>query len=387
MNPLNECFESISRRSFLRASAILTFAALPDFAFGAEVKNGRLLVILLRGGMDGLFAMPAVGDPGLQGLRKDLMPDGLLKLDGLFALHPALQHVHELYTGGQALLVHGVSYPYTGRSHFEGQDIMESGVLQAYSSPTGWLGRALDASSYTAVAMSLPVPLILRGKTPTESRYPTWISSPPQSVYQQLGALWANDASLAPVGAQLVATSGSLQMDTSLRMGDEADLPALAQQAAMRLRQDNGPRVAVLDHVGFDTHAKQPGQHSDKLRNVDQAIRAFHQGVGEDVWKDTLVVTVTEFGRTVAENGSFGTDHGWGTCIFVLGGALKKAGIVSDWPGLKPTNLFEGRDLKATLDARALYGGIVSATLGIDPEVARRDVIQFDATNAFDGYL
>jgi len=217
MNPLNECFESISRRSFLRASAILTFAALPDFAFGAEVKNGRLLVILLRGGMDGLFAMPAVGDPGLQGLRKDLMPDGLLKVDGLFALHPALQHVHELYTGGQALLVHGVSYPYTGRSHFEGQDIMESGVLQAYSSPTGWLGRALDASGYTAVAMSLPVPLILRGKTPTESRYPTWISSPPQSVYQQLGVLWANDASLAPVGAQLVATSGSLQMDTSLR--------------------------------------------------------------------------------------------------------------------------------------------------------------------------
>ena len=387
MSLANECGESISRRSFLKASAILTFAALPNFAFGADVKNGRLLVILLRGGMDGLFAMPAIGDPGLKGLRKDIMPDDLVKLDGLFALHPALGNIHDFYAKGQALLVHGISNPYTGRSHFEGQDIMESGALTAYGSSTGWLGRALDASGYTAVAMSLPVPLVLRGKSAPQSSYPTWISSPPASVYKTLDTLWADNRSLAPVGAQLVSSIGSMEMAASMHMGDDADLSKLGQQAAEQLRRPDGPRVAVLDHVGFDTHAHQPGQQSQKLEEVDQAIGAFHRTLGEALWQDTLVVTVTEFGRTVAENGSAGTDHGWGTSVFVVGGALKKGGIVADWPGLKSANLFEGRDLKATLDARALYGSIVSATLGIDPEIVRRDVIEFEKTSAFDGYF
>ncbi len=383
-----ECHELISRRSFLGgAAAVLTFAGLPGLSLAAEPGNGRLLVILLRGGMDGLFAVPPIGDPGLKGKRRHLIPDGARKLDGIFALHPALGTVGDLYGAGQALIVHSVSFPYTGRSHFQGQDIMESAADRPYDLKTGWLGRALDASGYTAVTMSLPVPLILRGKQAPESRYPTWISNPPTSVYKGLGRLWAADPDIATFGGQLVEEAGKPNMNGRLRMGQDANLGSLAEVAAHQLREADGPRVAVLDHVGFDTHASQPGEHSDKLRDVDQAIGRFRRTIGDDVWKKTLVVTVTEFGRTVAENGSWGTDHGWGTCAFVVGGALKKSGVLADWPGLKSRDLYEGRDLKATLDARALYASVVSSALGLDPEVVRRDVLSFDKTNAFEDYI
>ena len=382
--------KAISRRTFLQASTILTFAALPELSYGADSKSGRLLLILLRGGMDGLYAMPAIGDPSLERQRQHLIPDALLKLDGFFALHPALITIHDLYNSGQALLVHGTSNSYKGRSHFEGQDIMESGVQRAYASKSGWLGRALDISGQPAITMSLPVPLVLRGKVQADSSYPTWIRKPPSELYQQLAPLWANDADLADLAEQLIAAvknPPSMSRGGGFRPGERPSLSSLAREAGLRLRKAEGPRVAILDYVGFDTHASQPGQYSRKLNQIDDAIDQFHRVVGEKIWKDTLVVTVTEFGRTVAENGSLGTDHGWGTCVFVLGGALKKSGIVADWPGLQPANLFEGRDLKATIDSRALYGALVSASLGIDPERVRKDVIEYENTNIFDGYL
>lgn len=383
-----ECAESgLSRRSFLRATAILTFAGLPDLSFAANAGDGRLMVILLRGGMDGLFAMPPIGEPKLPSMRKDLLPSGLLKLDGFFALHPALQNVHDLFRQGQAMLVHSTSNPYVGRSHFEGQDIMESGVTHAYTSASGWLGRALGVSGYRAVAMSLPVPLILRGGGVADSRYPSWISSPPREIYDKLKPLWAADPDIAPSGAQLVSqVTQSTGMSGKVQMGDFASLGDLATDAGKRLASPDGPRVAVLDHVGFDTHAAQDGTHSDKLRDVDQAIGAFRSAIG-DAWKDTLVVTVTEFGRTAAENGSAGTDHGWATCALVLGGRLRKSGIVADWPGLKPANLYEGRDLKATIDSRSLYAAIVSTSLGIDPGLVQKSVLEYPKDDRFSSYL
>jgi uncharacterized protein (DUF1501 family) len=385
----NDCEGSISvtRRGFLRASAILTFAALPELATGQEATETRLLVILLRGGMDGLFAVPPVGDKTLWSLRKHLKPEGLGKLDGFFALHPALKNVANLYKNKQALLVHGTSNPYTGRSHFEGQDVMESGVMEPYASASGWLGRALEVSGQSAaLALSLPVPLILRGKQYSDNYFPTWISSVSRPAYRKLVPLWAEDPDLAEVSKKFTAELSFATVNTERVPGEDNSLADLARNAADRLLMKNGPRVAVLDHVGFDTHASQPGTHSDRLREVDEAIGLFQRTMGA-VWKDTLVVTVTEFGRTAAENGSWGTDHGWGTSIFVLGGKLKKGGIVADWPGLKRNSLFEGRDLKATIDARSLYGRVVSTALNIDPERVRREVIDFDPSDRFDGYL
>jgi uncharacterized protein (DUF1501 family) len=389
MKRIDDCEGSLSftRRQFLGAGAALTFAAWPGFAAGDTPTKTRLLVILLRGGMDGLFAMPPVGDDELPDLRKNLAPENLQDLDGFFALHETLQNVHQAYADGNALLVHAASLPYTGRSHFEGQDIMESGVMRPYASPTGWLGRALDITGYSAaLTMTLPVPLVLRGRKTTDTLFPTWISGAPAGVYDGVLKGWTDDADLAGFGAQMQAEGSKLGMATGRRPGNDNSLDDLARSAAKRLKADDGPRVAVLDHVGFDTHASQPGQHADRLREIDAAIGAFRKGMGP-VWSDTLVVTVTEFGRTAAENGSWGTDHGWATAIFLLGGRLKKSGIVADWPGLEKKSLFEGRDLKATIDARSLYGAVVSSALGIDPERVRKDVIEYERSPLFDEYL
>lgn len=378
---------SISRRSFLKAGAILSFAALPELALGQAASDNRLLVILLRGGMDGLFAMPPIGDKSLQGLRRNLRPDGLLKLDGFFALHPALKNIHRIYHEGQALLVHGTSLPYTGRSHFEGQDIMESGIMRPYASASGWLGRALEVSGLSAaLTMTLPVPLVLRGKRYVDTYYPTWIRDMPKAAYRNLMPVWAADPDLADFARQLTDEITKPKLSSGRLPGADNSISDLALSAAIRLREIGGPRVAVLDHVGFDTHSSQTGQHAERLRDVDRAIDVFQRAIGP-VWKDTLVVTVTEFGRTAAENGSWGTDHGWGTSIFVLGGKLKKGGIVADWPGLKKNVLFEGRDLKATIDARSLYGHVVSTTFNIEADRVQKEVLDFEPSYRFDEYI
>jgi uncharacterized protein (DUF1501 family) len=389
MMPPAECAESgLSRRSFLKASAILSLAGLPDLALGAEIGDRRLVLILLRGGMDGLFSMPPVGDKNLNSHRRHLVTDGLLKLDGFFTLHPALQTLHKLYQDNQALLIHGVSTPYTGRSHFEGQDIMQTGLLKPYASTSGWAGRALEVAGYGSVTMSLPVPLVLRGENFAESRYPTWMVQPPPELYNKLVPLWAADEIIAPFGNQIrdeILHPTNTMAITKTSEGETA-LSTLARDAASRLVTPDGPRVAVLDYVGFDSHSQEDSQHPLKLRGLDNAIATLQKGL-KDRWKDTLVVTVTEFGRTIAENGSWGTDHGWGSAIFVTGGLLRKSGVVADWPGLATKNLFEGRDLKATIDARSLYARIISTVFQIDPEIVRQKVIDAPKDDRFDAYI
>lgn len=379
----------LSRRTFLKATAILSFAALPELSIAKSDPEARLLTILLRGGLDGMHAMPPIGDKLLAGLRPTINPDDRLPLDKFFALHPAFKTVHEMYKKNEALLIHGASFPYTRRSHFEGQDIMESGGTNPYALKTGWLGRALDLQGYDSVAMSLPVPLILRGARP-ESVYPSWMTPVPIKIYEQIIPLWANDLTLAVYGNQAQQELESMQgkqVYPTIQAGDRNSLADLARDAGKRLARENGPRMAVLDHVGFDTHANETQQNSRHFEEVDSAIAAFRQEIGDAAWKKTLIVTVTEFGRTANENGSHGTDHGYGTAIFVLGGRLKKGGIVSDWPGLRKKNLFEGRDLMATIDARSLYGAIMSNVLDIDPERVRRDVIEHTPTDLFAPYL
>lgn len=389
MTPPTECIEGgLSRRSFMKASAILTLAGLPDLAWSAEVNDRRLVIVLMRGGMDGLFSMPPVGDKNLNSRRRHLVTDGLLKLDGFFTLHPALKTLHQLYQDNQALLVHGISVPYTGRSHFEGQDIMQTGLLTPYASKSGWAGRALEVAGYGSVTMSLPVPLVLRGENFAESRYPTWMVQPPPELYSKLVPLWASDDVIAPFGNQIrdeILHPTNTMAITKTSEGETA-LSTLARDAASRLVTADGPRVAVLDYVGFDTHSQEDSQQASKLRGLDTAIATLQKGM-RDRWKDTLVVTVTEFGRTIAENGSWGTDHGWGSAIFVTGGLLKKAGVVADWPGLATKNLYEGRDLKATIDARSLYAKIISSVFQIDPEMVKQKVIDAPKDDRFDAYI
>lgn len=377
----------VSRRTLLKASAILSFAALPEFALAGNVSETRLLTILLRGGLDGMFALPPTGDKQLAQLRPKINPDQTKKLDGLFSIHPAFKNVHAMYQKGEALLVHGASLPYTGRSHFEGQNIMETGVMVPYAATSGWMGRALDLQGYHSVAMSLPAPLVLRSHARPDNFYPSWLIPVPERLYNTILPLWAADAALAASAEQIRGELGGPMRPSSLFVGDRNALTVLAQEAGRRLQLGEGPRMAVLDHVGFDTHANEPNDNGRVFAEVDAAIGAFRNAIGDDVWKDTLIVTVTEFGRTAAENGSNGTDHGWGTAIFVLGGKLKKGGVVADWPGLAKKSLFEGRDLKATIDARELYGSVLSTVLQLDPARIQKDVFDYTPKGTFDAYL
>lgn len=376
----------ISRRTLLKATAFLSFAALPEFSLAKAPSETRLFTILLRGGLDGMFAMPPVGDKRLQALRPTINPDKPLRLDGFFGLHPAFKNVYELYQKGEALLVHSASLPYTGRSHFEGQNIMETGVMIPYAVKTGWMGRALDLQGYKSVAMSLPVPLILRGRSRSDNYYPSWLTEVPADLYDKILPLWAADASLAAVGDQVRADT-TAPSPAYLPLGQSNSLTVLATEAGKRMQPGDGPRMAVLDHVGFDTHANEPTDNPRLFTEVDDAIGAFRQSIGDEVWKNTLVVTVTEFGRTAAENGATGTDHGWGTAIFVLGGKLKKGGVVADWPGLAEKSLYEGRDLKATIDARELYGSLMSTVLELDPGQVQKDVFDYQSSDFFNAYF
>lgn len=381
----------LNRRTFLKASAILSFAALPALSLAGSQSDTRLLTILLRGGLDGLQAMPPVGDRQLEALRPTINPDDALKLDKFFALHPAFRTVHELYQKGEAVLVHATSIPYTLRSHFEGQNVMQSGVMKPYASDTGWLGRALDVIGYDSIAMSLPMPLILRGKARPENVYPSWLRPVPDKVYAEILPLWVEDSGLAVYGKQVQAEMDEIgafeNLSAPVQMGDQQSLADLARDAARRLARPDGPRMAVLDHVGFDTHANEEQQGGRHFAEVDDAIRAFRDEIGDDVWKRTLVVTVTEFGRTAKENSSQGTDHGYGTAVFLLGGKLRKGGIIADWPGLKQKNMFEGRDLLATIDARAIYGALMSNVLDIDPDRVQREVLDYESKGLLDKYL
>lgn len=370
----------MKRRTFLGYGATLSFAATQ--ALGAQDANPRrLLVLLLRGGMDGLCAVPPIGDPQLKVLRKGLIPERLLPAGDFFAIHPALPTFAQLLEKKEAMVVHAAGFGYTGRSHFEGQDIMQSGVAKPFTSTSGWLGRAMQKAKVgSGVAISIPIPLILRGDPLADTQYPTWMPMPPLDTYSLVRDMWSGDADLADIGVQLtgqksemlaIAKSNPMQMNAQLRAPKN-----LAYQAGLRMARSDGPVVGLIDFVGFDTHAAQgadEGLHASKLKLVDEVLASFKDTMGAR-WKDTLVLTVTEFGR---QNGTSGTDHGWASCILAAGGLVAAGGVVADWPGLSSEKLFEGRDLPATIDANAVYAQALKSVFNLTTSQVQESVLTY----------
>jgi uncharacterized protein (DUF1501 family) len=224
----------------------------------------------------------------------------------------------------------------------------------------------------TGVAISIPMPLLLRGDARSETQFPSWMQAPPAATYDLVNQLWAANTDLAGLGQRLVngrRESGMAGMAGNTTPGFEQRKSAagLAREAALRMQAVDGPMVGLIDFNGFDTHATQgaaEGIHATKLKQVDDVLKAFRDTMGPR-WADTLVLTVTEFGRTAAENGTTGTDHGWGSCILAAGGLVKTAGVVADWPGLDKARLFEGRDLAVTVDAAAVYAQALQTVFGL----------------------
>ena len=358
----------ITRRDFIAGTSSLTLLGSPLFnARAAKLDKRNLVIIMLRGGMDGLTAVP-VRDGLLDKARPDIQVEGLLSLSSDFSLHPKLKYFHKLWQQKRASIVHATNIPYQLRSHFDGQDLMESGGHIPYKERTGWLGRGIKAAELQGLALSLPMPLLLRGSVSPDNYYPTGLKMPPPDLLDKIAQSYEGDEEIA-------AVMRSVQMrPRSMMINRGRDPKQLARQAAIQLAKEDGPRIAVFDIGGFDTHAAQggaDGQHGEKLQDFDRVLRSLSDGLGEALDK-TIILTLTEFGRKIEQNGGYGTEHGYGTAILMAGGLVKKPQIYSDWPGLKKKDLFEGQDLMATIDARSVYCSAMASCFQVDFDYLRR---------------
>lgn len=362
---------SLTRRQFLVAAGASSLLTLwPGANALASGDDTRLLVVLLRGGLDGLHALPSLADPAYARLRGALAPKNPLKLDANFALHPSLKFMHQLYAEKQLLPIVAVAPPYRQRSHFDAQDCLENGTAKPGGN-TGWLNRCVAAMPGTeGLAIATVMPLILRG----EGEATTWSPPLPQEVnpilLQKLQPLYAADPALAEAFSRAVETEGmgdaAMQGKGGKRAG--AQLPQTTAAAARFMGKADGPRIGFVEDSGWDTHGNQAGVLGRKLAELDNALRAYREGMGAR-WDRTAVLIVTEFGRTAAVNGTGGTDHGTGGMAFLAGGGVRGGRIAGDWPGLGAGDLNEGRDLRATGDLRALFKGVLAAQLRLSESV------------------
>jgi uncharacterized protein (DUF1501 family) len=371
MNPI------LTRRLWLRSAASTAFVAATapwsslSFAGAGSPSGNRMVFVILRGGMDGLYAVPALGDPAFASARGELgeYPSPPLALDATFSLHPALLGLHAMYRAQELAVVHAVGMPYHERSHFDAQQVLESGGDRPYQYKDGWLGRALESTRQKGLAVDTAVPLALRGLTQVDTWAPSRLPDPSNDLLQRLGKLYEGDADL---GEALARARGMRSGDAMAGDGGGASFVELCSRAADFLALPQGPQAAVLELGRWDTHADQGGPHSklaENLKILDSGLAALKTGLSAPAsrgsWGRTVVVVSTEFGRTVEINGTRGTDHGTGGAGFVLGGAVRGGRVVADWPGLAKAQRFEGRDLKVTTDWRAVWKGVLGEHLGV----------------------
>ena len=369
----------ISRRNFLKTSALtsLYFAGfgMPSLANSKSKKN--LVIIMLRGGMDGLCAIPIKGDKDFEKMRSKINLDRTLSLTSDFDLHPALETFKNLWDKNESAAVHATNIPYTGRSHFDGQNLMESGGKIPYQEKTGWLGRGMKIAglSGNGLALALPMPLLIRGVPMNNNYFPVGHKLPYPTTLQIIqNAYKEYDEKLLYENLEIVRTR-----KLSNTGSDKAWI--LATNAGTELSRPDGPRVAVFEVDGFDTHAAQGatnGAHADCLSDYDSIVRSLKSSMTKDAFDNTLILTLTEFGRTIKQNSSNGTEHGYGSAILMAGGLLKKAQVYTDWPGLKRKELFEGRDLNSTIDARSIYASAMSTVFDVDFKRIQKEVFWGD---------
>ncbi len=364
---------SLSRRAFLGASAALGLS--PAAGWAAPSGERRLVIIVLRGGMDGLHAVPPLGDPSYASARGGLVlkeGEGAVRLDSTFALHPALAPLAPLWQARELAVVHAVASPYRERSHFDGQDVLETGGVRPHALHDGWLNRAVTALGHPpALGVGQTLPLLLRGSAKAASWAPSPLPGLPRARIDSLRALYAGDPLLSIAleeGVQMeafadAALSMEPGMDGGKRKGASA-FPALAAAAGSLMAVPDGPRLMVMELGGWDTHSGQMGRMNQPLGQLAEGINGLSRTLGP-AWNTTMVVAVSEFGRTVAENGTGGSDHGTGGAMILAGGAVAGGKVIADWPGLAKAQLHQGRDLRPTLDARAVFKAILGGHMGV----------------------
>lgn len=376
-----------TRRAILGASgALFAWAFMPKFAHAAQGRDPRFVTIILRGALDGLTAVPPIGDPDYEALRQStaMHMDGdnpALPLDGFFALHPSMPNFQRMFQSRQAAVVHASATPYRERSHFDGQDVLESGYTAPGHVESGWLNRLLEglpagekiapgpSQKVRGLSVGSTAPLVIRGKAPVLGWAPSILRQADGDLAPRLADLYGKTdpllSKLLKEGIETGRIAAGLDMKAKGGAGDPNGMEQMARGAARLLAQEDGPRVAALAFEGWDTHAQETERLAKLLTGLDNALLAFQQELGR-AWADTAIVVATEFGRTARINGTQGTDHGTATTAFLAGGAVRGGRVITDWPGLKEKQLFEGRDLAATTDLRAVIKGVAVNLLGAD---------------------
>jgi len=415
----------LNRRQFLTASALAAGGALMTsrLAFASANTTSRFVFIILRGALDGLTAVPPYGDVDYARLRGDIAiaapgsANGAIKLDNLFGLHSNLRFLGDSYTARELVVFHAVASPYRERSHFDGQDVLENGFVRPHASQSGWLNRALAAAPSNGatsrkelgVALGQNVPLVMRGPASVASWSPSKLAALDEDTLDRITDLYARDPVLSKrladaLAANAIANEPASDLadsdDSSMtpQMAPAADVPAGSSQVLAKreqgkaaasaryveviratanfLRRDDGPQIAVFDATGWDTHANEggaQGQLAARLGALDAGLRTLKEQLG-DTWQNTAVLIATEFGRTAAINGTRGTDHGTGAAAFLIGGAVQGGRVISDWPGLSASSLYEGRDLKPTLDTRSIMKGVLADHLRVPTAALEKEV-------------
>jgi uncharacterized protein (DUF1501 family) len=374
-----------SRRSFLLAGGAAFGAAYqPKIARAAGGRDPRLVVIVLRGALDGLSAVAPVADPDYAGLHGAiaLSTSGAnpgLPLDSFFALNPGMPVFARMFRDKTAAVVHAVATGYRDRSHFDGQDVLESGFANPGHTTSGWLNRAIAelpkgdrAAINGGLGVGAVTPLIMRGAAPVVGWAPTALPQAEDDLAMRLMELYQHtDPALAVSlgqGLGIEKIAAREMGGQKPQGGNEAQLMRRVGEGVARLiAPDDGPRIAALAFDGWDTHANEggaTGRLAQLLGGLDGAFEAFEQTLGP-AWKDTAIVVITEFGRTARVNGTTGTDHGTGTVAFLAGGAVRGGRVIADWPGLKDGQLFQNRDLKPTTDLRAVLKGLLADQFGL----------------------
>lgn len=361
----------LDRRAFLAALAASSIPARLSFA--AMPTDKRFVLVILRGAMDGLTAVPPYADRSYRASRPTLAvaASDMTDLDGRFGLHKELSSFAQLYAQKQLLVLHAVATPYRDRSHFDAQNLLEGGGTVPHGERDGWLNRTIGLMGGSAhplgLAVSATTPLVLTGAAPITTYAPTNLPDADMVFLGLAQKLMAHDAALSSAltsgldGAQLADASGGSAMMVD---GPRKNAASLAAVAGRMLSSADGPRLAVLDIGGWDTHVGQVNRMPQALSQLNASIDALRQSLAA-YWDETTVVVVSEFGRTVAQNGSNGTDHGTATAAFMLGGKVNGGRVLTDWPTLAQNQLYQGRDLAPTMDLRSVLKGVLLGQYGI----------------------
>ncbi|MEO0464730.1 MAG: DUF1501 domain-containing protein [Pseudomonadota bacterium] len=363
---------SLNRRSLIAGSLAVTASAAcsPNIAMARVPGDRNLLFVLLRGAMDGMAMLAPLGDPGFEAARALALPDydGATRLGSMFALHPSFGEVGKAYQDGDALFVHATATSYRDRSHFDGQDLLESGGVKPNSKRDGWLNRLVgmmegEEQPPRALAIAPTIPLALRGQAAASNYAPSNLPNASADFLDRVSRLYEGDEQLGALWSSALETR-AMAADSGLK--NLRDAQKTGELIASLMREKAGARIAMIELNGWDTHANQRGAFARAAGSLDALLGAYRIAMGP-AWDKTLVLVATEFGRTVRYNGTRGTDHGTASATLLMGGAVRGGQIAGDWPGMAESQLFQGRDLRPTTALESVLAGASAEHMGLDP--------------------